>query len=126
MVVGMPAKRKDSAEAAAAPGNQKTITCCICNGMKTRGRKARQCKTCKGTGVLTMNRFDGLFSIVKEEMSSYVEHSTREIIQKYAVVQKAKEAPAVIVEQVEQVAQVEHELEAQLVSVLGENDPIEI
>lgn len=87
MIVGMGVKAKDIA---AAPGIKKSITCCVCNGAKKRGRKNRPCKTCKGTGVLAMEKFEGLFGIVKQELASYVEDSVRDVMKKYAVAPKPK------------------------------------
>ena len=42
------------------------------------------CKSCKGTGKLPMKKFEGLFDIVKQELSKFLESSMREAFEKRA------------------------------------------
>lgn len=50
--------------------------------MGSKGKKP--CKTCKGSGNLSMDKFEGLLSLVREELSTFMERSMREVLQKYA------------------------------------------
>ena len=42
------------------------------------------CKSCKGTGKLPMKKFEGLFDIVKHELSKFLESSMREAFEQKA------------------------------------------
>lgn len=55
--------------------------------MGSKGKKP--CKTCKGTGKLTMDKFSGLFDIISDELSTFMEKSMRDVLQKYSAPLKA-------------------------------------
>ena len=122
MVIGMGVKQKDLA--AAMDNSQKFITCPVCAGAKTRGRKNRPCKTCKGVGVLPLSKFNSLFGIVKQELANFVEDRMRNVMQKYSAAQSMAPMPNEDLNNIS-VDKVEDQLQAELVSA-QEGKPFEI
>lgn len=57
------------------------------------GSKQKKCKTCKGTGLLPINKFEGLLDMVRGELAVYMERSMRDVMHKYVGAQVAP-APA--------------------------------
>ena len=75
MVVGMGMKAKDSE--APKLGNGEIIACVSCHGAKVN-KKGKQCKKCKGTGLVSIESFSALRSIINQEVSTAVERIVRE------------------------------------------------
>lgn len=59
------------------------IPCCACKGSKLNSKGKKPCKTCKGKGLLPVAHFEGLFSLIKEELADYMERGMREVMLKY-------------------------------------------
>ena len=87
MVVGMSNKlsqeKADESEPIDPTDLSGHITCFVCKGTKLSA-KGKTCKTCKGIGKLPMTKFQGLFGIIKRELSTFMEKSMREVFEKYA------------------------------------------
>jgi DnaJ-class molecular chaperone len=75
MVVGMGMKAKDFQ--AAELGNGNTIACVSCRGAKIN-KKGKQCKKCKGTGLVSTESFAALRNIINQEVNTAVERIMRE------------------------------------------------
>lgn len=58
------------------------ITCPFSKGTGLN-KKGKPCKKCKGTGKLPIEKFAGLLDIIRNELSTYMETSMREMMQKY-------------------------------------------
>ena len=82
MVVGMGMKAHDIQKASdlASGGIPRMITCVVCKGAKKRGRKQKNCKTCKGTGLLSVEKFQGLLEMVRGEITVCLERSMRDVM----------------------------------------------
>ena len=59
-------------------------------GAKVRQKTGKPCKTCKGAGTLPLEKFNGLFGLVKNELAVFMEKSMRELMQKYTSQQQQK------------------------------------
>ena len=85
---------------------RKEITCFICDGSKKNRIGKKSCKTCKGSGQLPVEKFSGLISAVRQEVSVFVEKSMRDLLKNQEAAKPAenvqKAAPEVRQELVEE------------------------
>ncbi len=90
MVVGMDMKAKNiqkdagQEDLAMAAGQPRMLTCVVCKGTKKRGLKQKKCKTCKGTGMLSVDKFQGLLELVRGEIAVCMERSMRDVMLQFA------------------------------------------